>query len=150
MRRTTCGTGRFQREFLHVDDLADARLFLMDRYSGPEPVNVMVGEDVSIAEPTELIDEVVGYEGRILYYDSTSDGTPGELLDVNKLDALGRRASIPLEEDIEKTIGNYWTPTVCGQRGVTVSSTNLPPARKRSVTLPDPKKGGDLVRRDGF
>lgn len=100
---TVWGTGKPRREFLHVDDLADACLFLMENYSGSEPVNVGVGEDISIAELAELVGEIVGYEGEIVYDTTKSDGTPRKLLDVGQLHSLGWRAKIPLREGIEKT-----------------------------------------------
>jgi len=96
------GTGTPRREFLHVDDLADACLFLMDNYSGRESVNVGVGEDVSIGELAELIREVVGYEGRISYDTTKPDGTLRKLLDVSKMRGLGWEAKIPLREGIEQ------------------------------------------------
>ncbi len=97
------GTGKPRREFLHVDDLADACLFLMDNYSGDETVNVGVGEDVSIRELAGLVSEVVGYDGGISLNASRPDGTPRKLLDVSRLDALGWRASISLREGVEET-----------------------------------------------
>ncbi|MEW6637421.1 MAG: GDP-L-fucose synthase, partial [Actinomycetota bacterium] len=100
---TVWGTGRPRREFLHVDDLADACLFLMRNYSGDKPVNVGVGEDLSIGELAELVRQVVGYEGKITYDTSRPDGTPRKLLDVGRLDDLGWRASIPLRDGIEQT-----------------------------------------------
>jgi GDP-L-fucose synthase len=97
------GTGRPRREFLHVDDLADACLFLMDNYSGGETVNVGCGEDVSIRELAELVREVVGYEGRIAFDVTKPDGTPRKLLDVGKMRGLGWEAKIPLREGLEQT-----------------------------------------------
>jgi len=97
------GTGTPRREFLHVDDLADACVYLMRNYAGGEPLNVGVGKDISIGELAELIREVVGYEGEIVYDTSKPDGTPRKLLDVSKLHNLGWRASIPLREGIEQT-----------------------------------------------
>jgi GDP-L-fucose synthase len=97
------GTGTPRREFLHVDDLADACVYLMRNYAGGESLNVGVGKDISIGELAELIREVVGYEGEIVYDKSRPDGTPRKLLDVSKLHNLGWRASIPLREGIEQT-----------------------------------------------
>ena len=97
------GTGKPRREFLYVDDLADACLFLMNNYSGAEPINVGVGEDVSITELAELVGEVVGYEGEITYDTTRPDGTPRKLLDVSKMSDLGWRAKTPLRESVEKT-----------------------------------------------
>ncbi|GAV31179.1 nucleoside-diphosphate-sugar epimerases [Coriobacteriaceae bacterium EMTCatB1] len=104
---TVWGTGTPRREFLHVDDLADAALFLMERYDEEEIVNVGVGEDVSIAELAEIVRDVVGYEGEIVYDTSKPDGTPRKLLDVSRLHALGWRARIGLREGIEQTYRRY-------------------------------------------
>jgi GDP-L-fucose synthase len=100
---TVWGSGKPRREFLHVDDLADACVFLMDNYSGDEPVNVGVGEDLSIAELALLIRQVVGYEGEVAYDTSKPDGTPRKLLDVSKLNSLGWRAKIPLQDGVQLT-----------------------------------------------
>lgn len=97
------GSGRPRREFLHVDDLADACVFLMERYEGSEIVNVGVGEDVSIRELAEIVREVVGYRGDIIFDASKPDGTPRKLLDVTRLAALGWDAEIPLRTGIEGT-----------------------------------------------
>lgn len=97
------GTGRPRREFLHVDDLADACVFLMRRYEGDLPINVGTGEDLSIAELAEIVADVVGFRGRIVFDPSRPDGTPRKLLDVSRLSALGWRARIPLREGIETT-----------------------------------------------
>src|SRR5262249_13671193 len=78
------GTGKAQREFLAVDDLADACVYLMKHYSGNEPVNVGTGKDVSIREFAELIADIVGYRGRIRFDTSRPDGAPRKLLDVSK------------------------------------------------------------------
>ncbi len=104
---TVWGTGTPRREFLHVDDLADACAHLMDTHSGDAPVNVGTGEDVSISELAETISGVVGYGGDLSYDTSKPDGTPRKLLDVGRLDSLGWRASIPLREGIERTYAWY-------------------------------------------
>ncbi|MBX6765349.1 MAG: GDP-L-fucose synthase [Rubrobacteraceae bacterium] len=101
------GSGRPRREFLHVDDLADACVFLMERYSAEEPINVGVGKDMSIASLAELVREVVGYEGEIRFDPSKPDGTPRKLLDVGRLHSMGWRARIPLREGIERTYRWY-------------------------------------------
>lgn len=101
------GTGSPRREFLHVDDLADACLFLMQEYSGSEIVNIGVGEDLSIRELAELIRDVVGYTGDLTFDASKPDGTPRKLLDVSRLTGLGWRASIPLREGIAQTYRWY-------------------------------------------
>jgi len=97
------GTGKPKREFLHVDDLADSLLFLMNNYSGDQFVNVGVGKDISILELAELIKDIVGFEGEIVNDLSKPDGTPRKLLDVNRLNDLGWQAQISLEEGIKDT-----------------------------------------------
>ncbi|MDZ7672406.1 MAG: NAD-dependent epimerase/dehydratase family protein [Halanaerobiales bacterium] len=87
------GTGKPKREFLHVDDLADALLYLMNNYNGDQFVNVGVGKDISILELAELIKDVVGFEGEIVNDLSKPDGTPRKLLDVSRLNDLGWRSS---------------------------------------------------------
>lgn len=101
------GSGTPRREFLHVDDLADAALFLMRNYSDEQIINVGVGSDVTIRELAEMVGEVVGFQGRIVTDTSKPDGTPRKLLDVSRLNALGWRASIPLREGIERTYSWY-------------------------------------------
>lgn len=100
---TLWGTGTPRREFLHVDDLADAALFLMERYTGEEIINVGCGEDLTIAELARLVAEVVGYRGEIRFDPSMPDGTPRKLLDVSRLFALGWRPRIELREGIAQT-----------------------------------------------
>ena len=97
------GTGRPRREFLHVDDLADAAWYLMRRYDSEEIVNVGVGSDISIAELADMVKEAVGYEGRIRYDAAKPDGTPQKLLDVSRLQALGWQARIPFDSGIRQT-----------------------------------------------
>lgn len=97
------GTGTPRREFLHVDDLASAAVFLMERYEKPEILNVGVGEDVTIAELAQLIARCIGYEGRLVFDTSKPDGTPRKLLDVTRLHQLGWRHSISLENGIRST-----------------------------------------------
>lgn len=97
------GTGRPRREFLHVDDLADACLFLMQRYDGEGWINVGWGRDVSIRELAELIARVVGFSGSLRFDPSKPDGTPRKLLDTSRLTALGWRPRIELEEGIRQT-----------------------------------------------
>jgi len=101
------GSGTPRREFLHVDDLADAATFLMQHYSGENIVNVGVGEDVSIAELAALVADVVGYRGRIVYDRSKPDGTPRKLLDVTRLHNLGWQARIPLRDGVAATYRWY-------------------------------------------
>jgi GDP-L-fucose synthase len=115
------GSGRPRREFLHVDDLADACLYLMEHHEGSEIVNVGVGEDVSIRELAELIREVVGYEGELVFDSSKPDGTPRKLLDVSRIRGLGWAATIPLREGVEQTYDWYLAhranPTVSDPQG---------------------------------
>ncbi|ODS83997.1 MAG: GDP-fucose synthetase [Cytophagaceae bacterium SCN 52-12] len=101
------GTGSPLREFLHVDDLADACYFLMREYDGQEHVNVGVGEDLSIRELAGLIRKVVGYEGEIRWNTGKPDGTPRKLMDVSKLHALGWKHAIGLEEGIRSTYADF-------------------------------------------
>lgn len=96
------GSGKPKREFLHVDDLADACIFLMQTYNEPDIVNIGVGEDISILDLAKLIAKISGYKGEVKFDASKPDGTPRKLLDVSKLKALGWQASIPLEEGIKK------------------------------------------------
>ncbi len=104
---TVWGTGKPRREFLHVDDLADAALFLMQHYEDDKPINVGVGEDISIGELAMLICDIVGYTGDIVYDTAKPDGTPRKLLDVSRLHALGWRAQIHLREGIAATYTWY-------------------------------------------
>ena len=101
------GTGRPRREFLYIDDLADACVFLMKRYDGSEIVNIGVGEDISITELALLIEKIVGYEGDIVYDTSKPDGTPRKLLDVSRLHSLGWKAKTGLRQGIVKTYEWY-------------------------------------------
>ena len=101
------GTGKPRREFLHVDDLADATVFLMEHYDEEQLINVGVGEDLTIRELANLIQEVVGYQGDIHYDSSRPDGTPRKLLDVSKIRALGWQPQVPLRKGIEDTYSAY-------------------------------------------
>ena len=101
------GSGTPRREFLHVDDLADACVHLMENYSSPEIVNIGWGEDVSILELAELVQELVGFVGRIELDSDKPDGTPRKLLDTSKLSALGWKPSIDLRSGIESTYQWY-------------------------------------------
>jgi len=101
---TLWGTGRPRREFLYVDDLADACVFLMRNYDGRDgPLNVGVGTDISIAELAALVARIVGYSGDIRYDSSMPDGAPRKLLDVSRLSGLGWTAKTALEEGITRT-----------------------------------------------
>ncbi|MGZ5553811.1 MAG: GDP-L-fucose synthase family protein [Chthoniobacterales bacterium] len=97
------GSGKPRREFLHVNDLADACLFLLQNYDSPEIINVGVGEDVTIRELAEMICDVVGFDGALVFDPSQPDGTPRKLLDVSKINALGWRAKISLRDGIAQT-----------------------------------------------
>lgn len=101
------GTGTPRREFLHVDDLAEAAVFLMQNYESGEPINVGSGEDIAIRELAELVAAVVGYRGEIAFDGRMPDGTPRKLLDVSRLHALGWRHKIGLREGIEQTYQWY-------------------------------------------
>jgi len=96
------GTGKAMREFLDVDDLADAAVFLMENYDAAEIVNVGTGDDITIAELARVVKEVTGYSGEIVYDTSKPDGTPRKLLDVSKLHALGWKHKITLKAGLEK------------------------------------------------
>ena len=97
---TLWGTGKPRREFLHVDDMADACVYLMTHYDSPEIVNIGTGEDVTIRQLAETIQEIVGYEGTLAFDTSKPDGTPRKLLDVSKLHGLGWHHRIDLKEGI--------------------------------------------------
>ena len=104
---TLWGTGTPRREFLHVDDLANAACFLMDNYEAPDLLNIGVGEDLTIADLAALIGRIVGYSGRVVFDPSRPDGTPRKLLDVSRIHALGWHARIPLERGIALTYEWY-------------------------------------------
>ncbi|NQX55182.1 GDP-L-fucose synthase [Pedobacter panaciterrae] len=99
---TIWGTGTPKREFLYVDDLADACIHLMETYNEPGLVNIGVGEDISIKDLADLVVKVVGYQGEVIKDLSKPDGTPRKLMDVSKLNAQGWKAKISLEEGIKK------------------------------------------------
>lgn len=104
---TVWGTGTPRREFLHADDLADACLFLMNRYDDGEIVNIGCGSDISIAELADKIRGIVGYEGEIRFDAGKPDGTPRKLVDITKLAGLGWRARITLDEGLADTYRSY-------------------------------------------
>ena len=105
------GSGQPRREFLHVDDLADACVFLMRDYSSPDIINVGWGKDISIAELAELIGNVVGFQGRLKFDASKPDGTPRKLLDTSRLTALGWQPTISLEDGLASTYDWYHANT---------------------------------------
>ncbi len=101
------GTGTPKREFLHADDLADAALFLMNNYNEGEIVNVGTGRDIPISELAEMIREIVGFTGELLFDNSRPDGTPRKLMDVSKLTGLGWQSGIELEQGIRSVYQEY-------------------------------------------
>ena len=105
------GTGKPRREFLHVDDLAGACIFLLENYSGSQILNIGWGEDIAISELAEMIKKIVGFEGEIEWDTSRPDGTPRKLLDVSGMKNLGWSPSISLEKGLEDTYRWY-----CDQR----------------------------------
>jgi GDP-L-fucose synthase len=104
---TVWGSGTPRREFLHVDDLAQACLFLMQRYAGEQPVNVGWGTDITIKELAQTLSRVIGFEGRLEFDPSKPDGTPRKVLDVSRLTELGWRARIALEYGLTSTYNWY-------------------------------------------
>ena len=108
------GTGSPRREFLHVDDLADACAFLLQSESPPDWINVGTGSDVTIKELTELVAEAVGFTGKIIWDSSKPNGTPRKLMDVSKLTALGWQSRIELREWIKKTYESFLAEKASG------------------------------------
>ena len=104
---TVWGTGTPKREFIYVDDLADACVTVLERYSGASPLNVGTGQDVPIAELAHLIADVVGYRGKLIFDTSRPDGTPSKLLDVSKLKAMGWSARTPLRPGLERAYADF-------------------------------------------
>jgi GDP-L-fucose synthase len=101
------GSGRPKREFLYIDDFADACIFLMREYDGCEIINIGTSEDISIKELAELIKEIVGFEGEVVHDTTKPDGMPRKLLDVRRINTLGWKAKIRLEEGIKVTYNWY-------------------------------------------
>ncbi|WP_040496481.1 GDP-L-fucose synthase family protein [Fulvivirga imtechensis] len=101
------GTGTVRREFLHVDDLADACLFLMNNYSKPGIINVGTGKDLSIYELALLLKSVIGYKGRLRFNPAKPDGTPRKLLDTTRINHMGWYPKIELWEGIQKVYAEY-------------------------------------------
>jgi GDP-L-fucose synthase len=110
------GTGSPRREFLHVDDLARAAVFLLEHYDEPEPINVGIGTDVTIRELAELIAATVGYEGDLAWDTTKPDGTPRKLLDVSRLSKLGWSPRIDLATGIRSTY-DWYAANVATSRG---------------------------------
>lgn len=117
LKEVTCwGTGTPLREFLYVDDLADACLFLMDNYSGDETVNVGTGKELTIKELTELTAKVIGFEGEIKWDTEKPDGTPRKMLDVSKLKNLGWKYKVELEDGIRMAYEDFLTNPMRAER----------------------------------
>lgn len=104
---TVWGSGMPRREFLFVDDLAEACLFLMNHYNESEFINVGTGQDLAISELVHMISNIVGFEGQIIYDQSKPDGTPQKLSDITKINKLGWKAKTPLEEGLRRTYDWY-------------------------------------------
>ena len=111
---TAWGSGRPRREFLHVDDLADACAFLLNLVSPPDWINVGSGAEVTIRALTEMVAATVGFTGRIIWDATKPDGTPRKLLDVSKLTALGWKAKIGLREGLERTYASFLAEKAAG------------------------------------
>ncbi len=106
------GTGSPRREFLHVDDLADASLFLMNNYNKSKIINIGTGRDLTTKELAEMIARIVGFKGRLVFNPIKPDGTPKKLLDVSKLHSFGWKARIGLEQGIAETY-KWYVENVC-------------------------------------
>ena len=104
---TVWGTGTPRREFLYVDDLADACVFVLNNYSGGGILNIGVGEDITIADFATIISEIVGYQGRIVFDHSKPDGTPRKLVDTSRLASLGWKAKMPLREGLRHAYRDF-------------------------------------------
>ena len=111
------GTGRPRREFLYVDDLADALVFLLRHYSRPEPINIGSGAEVTIRELAETVAQVVGYQGKLAFNPEMPDGTPRKLADASRLAALGWTAPTALRTGIERTFRWYLDNVVGSEEG---------------------------------
>jgi GDP-L-fucose synthase len=104
---TLWGTGKAMREFMHIDDVADATVFLMENYKGNEHINIGCGSDMTIMEVAKLIAKIAGFTGDIVTDPSKPDGTPRKLLDSSKLFAMGWRPRISLEEGLRSIYQDY-------------------------------------------
>jgi GDP-L-fucose synthase len=111
------GTGRPRREFLHVDDLADACVHLLEVYDDEIPINIGCGADLTVAELAEKVRAVVGFAGRLRFDATRPDGTPRKLLDVSRLSALGWQPRIPLDQGLAATYRWYVERLALGARG---------------------------------
>ena len=101
------GSGTPKREFLYIDDMADACLYLMENYNNIAIVNIGRGEDISIIDLANLIEKILEFDCKIIFDNSKPDGTPRKLLDVSKINSIGWKAKISLEDGIRKTIDWY-------------------------------------------
>ena len=101
------GTGRPQREFLFVEDLADALVFVMARYSAEEPLNIGTGEEITVIELARLITQIVGFEERLVFDNAKPDRAPRKLLEVSRLHALGWYARTSLNDGLAATYRSY-------------------------------------------
>lgn len=108
------GTGSPKREFLHVDDLADACAFLLKQDNPPDLLNIGTGTDVTIKELTEIVAEVTGFPGKIVWDSSKPDGTPRKLMDVSRMTALGWQAKIALRDGVAKTYASFLAEKAAG------------------------------------
>jgi len=113
------GTGTPKREFLYVDDLADAIVFLMDRYNGVEPINCGAGYDVTIRELAEMVGKVTGFEGTLIFDQTKPDGTPRKLLDSTRLAALGWQPKTRLEDGV-RAVYRWYVQTMAVEQAATV------------------------------
>lgn len=104
---TVWGTGKALREFLYVDDMADACVFLMENYSGNKHINIGIGKDITIEHAAKTIKDIIGFKGEIVYDTSKPDGTPRKLLDVSYLNSLGWKSKISFEKGIELAYKDY-------------------------------------------
>jgi GDP-L-fucose synthase len=109
---TVWGTGTPRREFLYVDDFADASVYVLKNYSGAQFINVGAGKDVSIAEFAGIVADVVGYRGKIIFDPSKPDGTRRKLLDISRLSSLGWTAKVPLREGLKKAYADFLNKAV--------------------------------------
>jgi GDP-L-fucose synthase len=111
---TAWGTGSPRREFLHVDDLADACAFLLQMENPPDLLNIGTGTDITIRELTEIVADTVGFKGRIVWDATKPDGTPRKLMDVSRLTALGWRARIGLHEGVAQAYASFLAESAAG------------------------------------
>lgn len=106
---TVWGTGTPRREFIFADDLADACILVLEKYSGESHLNIGTGSDITIADLAQLIADVIGYDGKLAFDTSRPDGAPRKLLDVSKVSALGWKAHTSLRAGIERSYADFLT-----------------------------------------